>query len=196
MPDFLLVRHGESEFNTRNMLNGDPTVANPLSEQGRRQCEELAPSLDSIEWASVWTTRFQRTKESIALIAPRHAHLAQEIQLLDDINVGEFEGRPIDEFRAWRKLNGPGTVPSGGESLVQAVERYAHGLLFLLNHAPRPALAVVHDQPIRYVMNAQAGDDPLKGALRKVPNAVPYPFSAEALLLAANRLDERGDRHE
>jgi broad specificity phosphatase PhoE len=192
MPDFVLVRHGESEFNTRNILNGDPSVHNPLSDHGREQCADLAPTLGAIEWASVWTTRFARTKESLALIAPQHAHLGQELPLLDDINVGEFEGRPIDEFRAWRKLNTPETVPTGGESLVQAVERYAHGLLHLLHHAPRPALAVIHDQPIRYVMNAQAGDDPLKGALRKVPNAVPYPFSADALLLAAQRLDERG----
>jgi broad specificity phosphatase PhoE len=196
MPDFVLVRHGESEFNTRNMLNGDPSVHNPLSEHGRMQCQELATTLGVIPWASVWTTRFLRTKESLALIAPDHAHLAQEVPLLDDINVGEFEGQPIEQFRAWRKLNGPATIPAGGESLVQAVERYAHGLLFLLEHAPRPALAVIHDQPIRYVMNAQAGDDPLKGALRKVPNAVPYPFSSDALLLAAQRLDERGDRNE
>ena len=196
MPDFLLIRHGESVYNTHNLLNGDPTVTNPLSEFGRAQCTALAAVVGSMDWRSAWTTRFARTKESLALIAPGLEVTPRELELLDDLRVGEFEGRPIEEFRAWRHANGPGTVPRHGESLVQAVDRYAHGLKFLLEHAPRPALVVLHDQPIRYIMNAQAGDDPFTGALRKVPNAVPYPFSEAALALAAERLDERGDRAE
>lgn len=196
MPDFLLIRHGESLFNTRNLLNGDPSVFNPLSDVGRQQCSALSTTIGTMKWASAWTTRFPRTKESLGLMAPGLLDDAAEIELLDDLRVGEFEGRPIEEFRTWRRANGPGVAPTNGESLVQAVERYAHGLKFLLEHAPRPALAVVHDQPIRYVMNAQAGDDPFTGALRKVPNAVPYPFSEGALALAAERLDARGDRVE
>jgi broad specificity phosphatase PhoE len=196
VPDFVLIRHGESIYNTLNLLNGDPTVENPLSPNGRAQCEALNATLGQIEWASAWTTRFPRTRESLSLIAPQMLDGATPLALLDDINVGDFDGRPIDEFRAWRNSKGPAATPPNGESMVQAVERYAHGLLHLIKEAPRPALVVVHDQPIRYVMNAQAGDDPLKGALRKVPNAVPYPFSADALLLAAQRLDERGDINE
>jgi broad specificity phosphatase PhoE len=118
--------------------------------------------------------------------------VSMDESLLDDINAGVFDSRHIDEFRRWRHEHGPDAVPENGESMVQAVERYSKGLQYLLGHAQRPALVVIHDQPIRYVMNAQAGDDPLKGALRKVPNAVPYPFSAAALTLAARRLDERG----
>jgi 2,3-bisphosphoglycerate-dependent phosphoglycerate mutase len=194
MPDFLLIRHGESVFNTQHRLNGDPSVDNPLSPLGREQCQALASTVGTMQWASTWTTRFPRTKESLTLIAPDTTTQPEELPQLDDIDVGVFEGRPIDEFRAWRRENGPATPVPQGESLVQAVERYAHGLLYLLDHAPRPALVILHDQPIRYVMNAQAGDDPFRGALRKVPNAVPYPFSAAALRLAANRLDERGDR--
>jgi broad specificity phosphatase PhoE len=193
VPDFLLIRHGESVFNTRNILNGDPSVDNPLSDLGREQCASLSRTIAAMHWASAWTTRFPRTSESLALIAPSLAPGAQPVELLDDLCVGEFEGRHIEEFRQWRRANDPGTAPVGGESLVQAVERYAHGLKFLLEHAPRPALVILHDQPIRYVMNAQAGDDPFTGALRKVPNAVPYPFSEAALQLAADRLDRRGD---
>jgi broad specificity phosphatase PhoE len=196
MPDFLLIRHGESVFNTQHRLNGDPTVDNPLSPLGIEQCTQLAATVGSMHWASAWTTRFPRTKQSLGLIAPQLNVETGELAGLDDINVGVFEGRPIDEFRAWRREHGPATPVPGGESMVQAVERYAHGLLFLLEHAPRPALVILHDQPIRYVMNAQAGDDPIRGALRKVPNAVPYPFSAAALELAAHRLDERGDRDD
>lgn len=196
MPDFLLIRHGESVYNTRNILNGDPSVHNPLSDAGRDQCAFLSRSISAMHWESAWTTRFPRTKESLQLIAPHLADLARPVEFLDDIRVGEFEGRHIDEFRSWRRANGPGVAPADGESLVQAVERYAHGLKFLLEHAPRPALVILHDQPIRYIMNAQAGDDPFTGALRKVPNAVPYPFSESALRLAAERLDLRGDRGE
>ncbi len=183
-------------FNTHSILNGDPSISNPLSAHGREQCASLASVVGSMQWNSAWTTRFPRTKESLSLIAPAWSGPAQEIELLDDLKVGAFEGKHIEEFRSWRRANGPGVAPPDGESLVQAVERYAHGLKFLLEHAPRPALVVLHDQPIRYVMNAQAGDDPFTGALRKVPNAIPYPFSEAALALAAERLDLRGDRAE
>ena len=194
MPDFVLVRHGESTYNLLNLLNGDPSVTVPLSDEGRRQCALLNPTLGAMEWASAWTTRFPRTKESLALIAPDCAAVAAELPALDDIDVGTFEGQPITEFRAWRRGRQTGDIPPQGESLEDVVNRYAEGFFWLLAHAARPALIVTHDQPIRFAMNALAGDDPIAGTLRKVPNAVPYPFSAVALQLAAERLrDHRLD---
>ena len=187
MADFVLIRHGESTYNRLNLLNGDPSVAVGLSELGRSQCSALAATIGTMVWGSTWTTRFLRTKESLALMAPGNAG-AGEVSALDDIDVGTFEGRPIEEFRAWRRNRGFDDIAPDGESLEDVVDRYAAGFTWLLVHAARPALVVTHDQPIRFAMNSLAGDDPIAGTLRKVPNAVPYPFSAVALELAARRL--------
>lgn len=194
MPDIVLVRHGESSYNQQNLLNGDPTVDVGLSAEGRRQCQALSMTLDRMTWGSLWTTRFPRTKESMHLLVPTTIAdwglVPHEVADLDDIGVGIFEGRPIDEMRAWRREHATDQTPPHGEAVEDVVHRYARGLLWLLEEAPRPALVVTHDQPIRYVMNALAGDHPLRGTLRKVPNAVPYPFSEAALSLAAKRLHQ------
>jgi 2,3-bisphosphoglycerate-dependent phosphoglycerate mutase len=188
VPDFVLIRHGESVYNEQNRLNGDPSVPVRLSDVGRAQCSTLTDLFSRTSWGSGWTTDFPRTKESLAIIAPTVAAKAEPLALLNDIDVGIFEGRSITEFRAWRKANDPNTTPPDGESLEDVVDRYARGLLWLIEYAPRPALVVTHDQPIRYLMNALSGDDPISGILRKVPNAVPYPFSTAALTLGAQRL--------
>ena len=55
---------------------------------------------------------------------------------LNDITLGKFEGRPIDEYRAWLREFGPeAPVPGGGESRVDVVARYARGFRTVLARA-------------------------------------------------------------
>ena len=41
----LFVRHGESEFSAKALVNGDPAVAIGLTELGRQQAEQLGERL-------------------------------------------------------------------------------------------------------------------------------------------------------
>ncbi len=188
--DLVLVRHGETTYNAGHLLNGDPSVDVSLSPTGRAQVEELARKLAPIAWSAVYVTRFRRTAQSAAILVPGREPIV--CPLLDDIDVGEFEGRGRDDYRAWRREHGVDEAPRGGESRVSAARRYGEGLGRLAAEAPRPALVVTHDQPIRYLENVLAGGDAVLGPARPVPNAVPFAYSAGELTSAAERLRRYG----
>lgn len=184
--EVVLVRHGSTTYNESHLLNGDPSIPVHLSASGRAACAALAPVLAAVSWQSVFVTRFVRTVESLALMAP--GLVGTPLPDLDDIALGELESRPRDDYRAWREQNGVLIAPAGGESRVDALERYARGLAWLAATAPRPALIVTHDQPIRYLFNMLLDDDPILGPLDGIPNATPYPLLAVTVADAARRL--------
>ena len=50
-------------------------------------------------------------------------------------------------------------------------------------------LAVCHEIPIRYALNAAAGSDRLDGPEHRIPNATPYLFDESALERAAEGIE-------
>jgi broad specificity phosphatase PhoE len=182
--EIVLVRHGETLYNTKGLLSGQPETPVPLSERGRAQSEALRPVLEAIAWGSTFCTRFGRTVDSYTLMLPGYAS-PQVIADLDDIDVGEFEGQSVAAYREWRDHHGIAEAPVGGESRLQVLERYARGLAWLASAAPRPVLVVTHDQPIRYLENVLAGKHPILGDVDPVRNATPYCYPAETVRTAA-----------
>jgi len=193
--DVVLVRHGETVYNTRNVLSGKPWNPVPLSDRGREQAAELGRRLAGIRWAETYVTRFPRTVETLALMLPDGRPAPTVISDLDDIDVGEFEGRPREEYRTWRRSHGIDEAPTGGESRLAVTERYGRGLAWLADNATAPALVVTHDQVVRYLENALQREDPVLGPVGPIPNATPYPYTREELAAAAAWLSayvERG----
>ncbi len=185
--DVVLLRHGETTYNDAELLNGDPSVDVPLTAAGSAQIRALRPLLAGIPWAAVVVTPFGRTRQSLdALLPGREAIVDPD---LGDIRLGEFESQPREAYRTWRKTHGVDEAPQGGESRREAVERYARGLRRLAEETPHPALVVTHDQPIRYLLNVLAGNDPVLGPAMPVPNATPYAFTKEMLAEGARRLE-------
>jgi broad specificity phosphatase PhoE len=185
--DVVLLRHGETVYNTENRLSGDPSVVVPLSPDGSRQCEAVRPLLEPVRWAALYVTRFLRTVESLDLMLPGHPTPAV-LADLDDIDVGEFEGRDREDYRAWRHQHAIDEAPAGGEARLHVLARYARGLDWLAGQSPTPALAVVHDQPVRYLENALAGEHPILGPLGGIENATPYGYSREQLARGAEAM--------
>ena len=185
--EIVLLRHGATDYNARFLLNGDPDVDVSLSDDGRRAAQDAARLLEGIPWGVVYVTRFRRTHQTAAIVAPGFEPVV--CALLDDIDVGEFEGRHRDDYRAWRGAHGVDVAPVGGESRLAVAHRYGRGLRQIAESTPRPTLVVTHDQPIRYVENALAGEDPVLGRIAPVENAVPYPYSAETLARGAALLE-------
>jgi broad specificity phosphatase PhoE len=184
--DVVLVRHGETTYNVAELLNGDPSVDVPLTAAGVAECQALRPVLAGIAWAAVVITPFGRTRQSLHAMLPGHEGVADPD--LGDIALGVFESQPRLVYREWRKAHGLDEAPEGGESRLAAVARYARGLHRLATETPHPALVVTHDQPIRYLLNVLAGNDPVLGPALPVPNATPYPFTADMLAEGARRL--------
>jgi 2,3-bisphosphoglycerate-dependent phosphoglycerate mutase len=185
-----MTRHAGTTLNAEGRVNGDPAVAVPLTDEGRAQAEALGLELANLPFDLCVHTRFERTRATAELaLAGRDVPLLEE-PLLDDIDVGELEGRTIAEYREWKAHNDRTVSFPGGESLDEAARRYAAGFRKLLALPASSVLVVTHEIPLRYALNAAAGSDDLDGPVHQLPNARPYLFEADALARAARQIDE------
>jgi broad specificity phosphatase PhoE len=154
-PLLILVRHGQSTWNASARLQGqaDP----PLSDAGRRDAEALAPLLASFPGERVVCSDLQRARETAALLG--HPDATPDARWRE-IDVGEWQGRPLADFPpgpepAWR--GGP-LVPPGGEPWPAMVARVG-GAVDELMARGGPWLAVCHGGVVRAAVAHLAGVD-------------------------------------
>ena len=187
---YLVARHAHSVLNLQRRVNGDPSVDVPLTAQGREEARLLGVQLAHVELDLCVCTRFPRTRETIELaLAGRNAPI--EVQpLLDDVDVGDLEGSPLDRYREVKRELGRSRPFPGGESLDAAASRYARAFSALAARGAERALVVCHEIPVRYALNAGAGSDGLDAPFHDIPNAVPYLFGGAELARAAERIDQ------
>ena len=168
---FALVRHGGTDYNLAGRLNGDPSVPVHLTEQGREQVALLRDRVADMPVDLGVRTRFPRTEQTIAILLEGRDVPVVVCADLDDVLLGEFEGRSVEDYRRFRDENGQDARPRGGESRLDALARYTRGFERLLEVDARAPLVVTHDIPIRFLANAIAGEDPLEGSVHAVANA-------------------------
>jgi probable phosphoglycerate mutase len=171
-------------------VNGDPAVEVPLTGTGRDQARRLGAQVANLPLDLVVHTRFGRTRETadIALAGRRVAY--REEPLLDDVAVGDLDGLPIDDYRAWKRVHTRTDAFPGGESLDDAALRFARAFRALAERPEQAVLVVCHEIPVRYALNGASGSDDLDAPVHDVPNATPYLFAAPALRRAAERIEE------
>lgn len=185
---FVLVRHGQSELNVTQRVNGDPSVPVALTPQGEEEAALLGEQLTGIGLDLCIHTRFDRARRSAEIaLARRDVPFVVE-PLLDDIDVGELEGRTIEDYREWKRGHTRADAFPGGESLNAAAQRYAQAYERLLAREERAVLVVCHEVPVRYALNAAAGSDELDGPAHAIRNCVPYLFDEAGLARAAKRI--------
>jgi 2,3-bisphosphoglycerate-dependent phosphoglycerate mutase len=190
---FILVRHGQSELNVSRRVNGDPEVPVGLTAQGEAEAAGLALQVAGIELDLCLHTRFGRTRAT-ARIAVEGRRVPCEVEpLLDDIDIGELEGKTIDDYRAWKMEHTRADAFPGGESLDAAALRYAEVFERLLSRAEQRILVVCHEIPVRYAVNAAAGSDELDGPAHEIRNCVPHLFDEDGLARAAARIRALAD---
>ena len=182
---YVLVRHGQSELNASHRINGDPAVAVRLTSQGQEEAQALALQLSAYELDLCLHTRFGRTWETAEIALGDRGVALEEEPLLDDVDVGDLEGRTIDDYRAWKRLHRRSDAFPGGESLDGAALRYALAFERLLAREERRVLVVCHEIPVRYALNAAMDSDELDGPAHQLGNCVPYLFDENGLARAA-----------
>jgi broad specificity phosphatase PhoE len=186
-----LARHAESTLNLERRVNGDPSVAVPLTDKGRDEARLLGAQLANVELDLCMHTRFPRTKETAELAVAGRGVPVEVEPRLDDINIGDLDGSPIEQYREVKREVGRKRPFPGGESLDDAARRYAAAYRDLLERNVRRVLVVCHEIPVRYALNAAAGSDALDGPpFHDLPNAIPFAFDGAALGRAAERIEQ------
>jgi broad specificity phosphatase PhoE len=182
---FVLSRHAESVLNHQHRINGDPSVPAPLTEHGREEAALLGLQVRSLPLDVCLHTRFGRTIETAQIAMNGRDVPIVEEALFDDVNIGDLEGRTIDEYRAWKREHVRTDRFPGGESLVETAIRYAEAYRRLLAAPYRCALVVCHEIPIRYALNVVGESGDLDGPVHTIPNATPFLFDDAAIEKAA-----------
>jgi broad specificity phosphatase PhoE len=177
-------------LNVAGVVNGDPALDQGLSEAGRAAATGLGVQLAAIPIDVCVTSRFPRTHETARLaLGSRAADVPHIVDPdLDDIRIGELEGRPLADYRAWKHAHMRSDRFPGGESLDEAATRYAGAFARLAERPEGTILCVCHEIPVRYAVNAAAGSADPDSPFHDVANATPYLFDAEALRRAAMAL--------
>jgi broad specificity phosphatase PhoE len=186
----ILVRHGESDYSVRGAMNGDPRTTVALTERGRDEARALGELLADEAIDLCVTTEFGRTAETADLVLAGRDVPRLVLAELNEIRVGEFEGRLFPEYRGWASTHDPlAAPPGGGESRAETARRYVRGFRTLLARPEPTILVVTHGLPIRYILNAARGVAPTP-VLDAVEHATAYRYPAAELERAVDLLDE------
>ena len=186
----LFVRHGESEYSVRELVNGDPAVAVGLTERGRQQARLLGERLASEPIDLCVVTEFGRTHETADLALGGRKVPRIVLRDLNDPFYGEFEGRALADYRVWAATHGPEDAPpGGGETRLVIASRYVEGFRILLERPESSLLVVCHSLPIAFAVAGADGRGP-RAKMPLITYAEPHVLYAGQLEQAVQRLDE------
>lgn len=156
----ILVRHGESTASAKGLLNGDPYRYYALTRAGQKQAKALGERLRDEAIDLCVTSRFPRTRETADRALEGRPIPRLVVADLDDVRVGEFEGRPVEDLRVWQRTHAlTEPIPGGGESRVDSITRYCGAFQSLLASTEASLLVVAHGLPITAVLLAIQGQD-------------------------------------
>ena len=166
-----LVRHGETEHNRRNIIQGGG-VDSELNAAGRAQAEALARRLRSVSFDALYASTLQRARQTADILAQPHEPLSRtHLHDLSEMDWGVFEGEPPSEERdalmkalksKWRDGAYDRAV-EGGESIRDVQERAQRAIRHILTReVGRTVLVVTHGRYLRVLLATILDDYGLK----------------------------------
>lgn len=147
--DILLIRHGETHYNTEHRIYGHAQI--PLNERGKLQAQAVANRLKDTPIDAIYSSDLVRayaTAQSIAAHHPLHVHTDAGLREVDvgrwehltEVEVARSYAREYADFRMR-----PGEAPYlGGESFQQVQQRAWHVLEGCIHtHADAHTICIV-----------------------------------------------------
>ena len=147
--DILLIRHGETHYNTEHRIYGHAQI--PLNERGKQQAQAVAARLAHTKIDAIYSSDLTRAYATAQSIATPHQLTVHTDAGIREVDVGHWEhlteadvattfAREYAEFRTR-----PGEVPYlGGESFQQVQQRAMHVLARCMHtHAQAQTICIV-----------------------------------------------------
>ncbi len=94
---FYIVRHGETEWNTKKIIQGQ--LDSPLTQTGVDQVKRTANKLKNIKFDLVFSSDLGRAYQSAQVIMAQKDVEIKTTQLLRERHFGKFAGKKVDFFR-------------------------------------------------------------------------------------------------
>lgn len=159
-----LVRHGETDYNKKGMMQGRGIDA-PLNETGHRQAHLIAKSLESEGPEVIVSSGMIRAIETARPLSTKLSKPIHSFSELDEMNFGDLEGQKSRKIQKELKYlhdtwaNGGVDVPiPGGESPVEVYERADGRIRSLLNEEGNQThVFFLHGRLIRILLSKWLG---------------------------------------
>lgn len=185
---FAFARHAESEANATHVLSSDPSRPVALTARGRAEARALGAQLANLPIDLAVGTRLLRTRQTLDLALDGRPVPVLIEPGFDELRAGDLDGAPMDTYWSWKYQHTSNDPLPHGESVHDALRRYAGALRRLLARDETVTLVIVHELALRYITAAAtSGALPVPGTA--FPNAVPYLLDQRAALRAAASLD-------
>jgi glucosyl-3-phosphoglycerate phosphatase len=159
MKRLMIVRHGESEWNSIRRLQGQADIG--LSERGIEQAKALAQTVAELGPDKVMSSDLERAHHTAALLGFETSELTPELR---EINVGDWTGETIADlvaadakaYEGWRA----GTfTPPNGESWADFTARTTTCVATAMEASER-LLVVCHGGVVRALLETLVGLSP------------------------------------
>lgn len=158
---FYFVRHGETEYNRRRIMQGR-RIDSSLNRTGRRQALALAARFADVSLDAIYTSSLARAIQTADYVAEHHAGVPRSrLAGLDEMSWGIYEGEPrsdrlqkmLDEmYDHWAEGAFDYRV-DGGESIYDVQTRCVAAVDEILEaHAGKDVLVVSHGRLLRVLL--------------------------------------------
>jgi probable phosphoglycerate mutase len=176
MKRLILVRHGETDWNAENRLQGQQDV--PLNEIGIHQADDIARALADESLDVIYTSDLIRASETAARIAARHGltpvpdvRLRQSAKgRWEGLTWGEIAERYPADLERWRRDQT--YLPPGGETTAHYLARLRDFFEYVQRaHPDQTVVAVSHGHVSRMLICRALGLDFALAGLFTIGNA-------------------------
>jgi len=161
--EIILIRHGETEWNSQQRMQGHSN--SDLSSVGQAQIQALGQWMKNVPFDLIYSSYSLRAKQTAEAITQFSGHELQFDQRLREKNLGVFEGLTSEEARERHpevfrlfKTAGSTYVIDEGESTQQLQDRALEIVNEIrIKHPEERVLLVTHGGFIRVVMKHSLG---------------------------------------
>lgn len=170
MPHLLLIRHGESEYNAKNLWTGWKDVT--LTTKGRQEASAMGMAIKDLKPDVAYSSALSRTKETLDIILVDNGWGTVPVTAAQDLNernYGDFTGMDKseierkygnDQYKRWRR-GWDEPIPNG-ETLKQVYRRvvlyFETSIMPHLRHGDS-VLIVAHGNTLRSLIKHIDGLD-------------------------------------
>jgi broad specificity phosphatase PhoE len=150
MPQILLARHGETDWNRENRVQGH--TDQPLNETGLTQAKALADRLAAERLVAVYSSDLVRARETAAVVASLHGLEVLLDAGLREKNFGTWEGLTDVEIRARFPDAVDGRFGDGETTEAVSARSVAAFERIRARHAAGSVLVVSHGGSLRTIL--------------------------------------------
>lgn len=93
-----LVRHGQSEWNVTNLMQGR-TSGVPLTKTGIRQAREIRDRFNQIKFAAIFSSDLLRARQTAQIIAFQRKLAVTTAKAIRERSFGKYEGKTLKQYQ-------------------------------------------------------------------------------------------------